>query len=274
VKNTVRQKLRRPVTLYDDLAPALLVESDGPIRIITMNKPEQLNSMSDDLHHAIAEVWHRLVSDDDARAVVLTGAGKAFCTGGYLPNFIRSNKDPVMRRRDIRQAERLSTAMLACELPIVAAVNGPAIGLGCSLAVMSDIVLIADDTYLADTHVNVGLVAGDGGVVTWPLLTSILKAKEYILLGDRIPAATAVELGLANRVVVKDQLIDEAMGLARRLADQPQQALRDTKRALNKHLQNAAQLVMGFALAAETESFGTDDVGRIAEEFLARKKSK
>ena len=179
-----------------------------------------------------------------------------------------------MRRHDIRQAERLAKAMIACDLPIVAAVNGPAIGLGCSLAVMSDVVLMADDAYMADTHVNVGLVAGDGGAVTWPLMTSLLKAKEYILLGDDIPAEKAVELGLANRVVPKDQLMDEALALAERLADKPQQALRDTKRALNMHLQHAADLVLSFALAAETESFGTDDVRRIAEEFSARRRKK
>jgi enoyl-CoA hydratase len=260
--------------LYDDLAPALLVEADGPIRTVTMNKPEQLNSMSDDLHTAIGEVWHRLRRDEGARAVVLTGAGRAFCTGGYLPNFIRSHEDPEARRRDIRQAEFVATAMMSCDLPIVAAVNGPAIGLGCSLAIMSDIVLIAEDTYMADTHVNVGLVAGDGGAVTMPLVTSLLRAKEYVLLGDNIPAATAVEVGLANRAVPGDRLMDEARRLADRLAAQPVQALRDTKRALNKHLQHAAELVMAFALAAETESFGTDDVGRIAQEFVARKKNK
>lgn len=260
--------------LYDDLAPALLVERDGPIRTVIMNKPEQLNSMSDDLHEAIGEVWHRLVRDGEAKAVILTGAGRAFCTGGYLPNFIRSNRDPVMRRRDIRQAERVATAMMSCDLPIVAAINGPAIGLGCSLAIMSDIVLIADDTYMADTHVNVGLVAGDGGAVTMPLVTSLLRAKEFILLGEDIPAAKAVEVGLANRAVPGDRLLDEARSLARRLAAQPEQALRDTKRALNKHLQHAADLVLAFALAAETESFGTDDVGRLAQEFLARKKTR
>jgi enoyl-CoA hydratase len=258
---------------YSEFAPHLLVESDGPIRIVTMNKPEQLNAMSDDLHHAIGEVWHKLDYDTDARAVVLTGAGRAFCTGGYFPNFVRSHEDPVARKRDIRHAERVARAMIECDLPIVAAVNGPAVGLGCSLAVMCDLVLIAEGAFMADTHVNVGLVAGDGGAVSWPLFMSLLKAKEYILLGDRIPAEEAVRLGLANRVVAPEVLMDQAMTLAHRLADQPVQAVRDTKRALNMHLQQAADLVLSFALAAETESFGTDDVGRIAQEFLARKKA-
>jgi enoyl-CoA hydratase len=256
---------------YDELAPALLVEEDGPLRVVTMNKPEQLNAMSDDLHQAMGQVWHLLAEDEDARAVILTGAGRAFCTGGYIPNFIRSNRDPAARRRSLRHAERVTRAMIDCDLPVIAAVNGLAIGLGCSLAVLSDIVLIADTAYMADTHVSVGLVAGDGGAVMWPLATSILKAKEHIFLGDQITPEQAVQLGLANRVVPAGQLMYEAKILGRRLAAQPQQALRDTKRALNRHLQAAADNVLSFGLAAESETFGSEDVRRIADDFVAKR---
>lgn len=259
---------------YSDLGPALKVSEHGSVRLVTMNKPEQLNSMSDDLHWAIGEVWSRLLADKEAKAVVLTGAGRAFSAGGYMPNFIRSYNDPVMRRKDIRHAERIARELIAFELPVVAAVNGPAIGLGCSLAVMSDIVLMADTAFMADTHVNVGLVAGDGGAVSWPLLMSLLKAKELIFLGERIDAATAVQIGLANRVVPASELLSEAMSLADRLAAQPAQAIRDTKRALNAHLRRAAADVLDFALAAETESFGTDDVKRIASEFMAKNETR
>lgn len=255
---------------YSEFAPALLVAEDGPVRVLTMNRPSDLNSFDDDLHRAMRRVWDALVDDEDAMAVVLTGAGRAFCSGGYLPNFARNHKDPVPRRRDIREAERLAKAMLACELPMVAAVNGPAVGLGCTLAVMCDIVVMADDTFMADPHVNVGLVAGDGGPLTWPFMMSLLKAKEYILLGDRIPAAEAERLGLANRLAPRDRVLDDALALAHRLAAQPVQALRDTKRALNLHLVNAANLILPFALAAESESFATEDVRRKAEEFMAK----
>jgi len=254
--------------VYDDLAPALLVEVDGPRRILSLNKPEQLNAMSDDLHHSVTEVWHRLAQDHEAKVVVLRANGRAFCSGGYLPNFVRDSIDPVSRRKGIREAERLARAMLACELPVVAAVNGPAIGLGCTLAVMSDLVVLADDAYLADSHVNVGLVAGDGGSVSWPLMIGMLRTKEYLLLGDQIPAEEALRIGLCNRVVAPDKLMDTALELADRLAAQPVQALRDTKRALNKHLQAAADLVLDFALAAEGESFASDDVRRIAQQFV------
>lgn len=254
--------------MYDDLAPALLVESEGPLRIVSLNKPEQLNAMSDDLHHAVTNFWHILATDYEASCVILRANGRAFCSGGYLPNFVRDSKDPVSRRRGIREAERLARAMIANEIPVVAAVNGPAVGLGCTLAVMSDLVVMADDAYLADSHVNVGLVAGDGGSVTWPIMIGMLRTKEYLLLGDQIPAEEALRIGLCNRVVPADKLMDEARSLADRLIAQPQQALRDTKRALNRHLAAAADLVLDFALAAEGESFASDDVRRIAQQFV------
>jgi enoyl-CoA hydratase len=254
--------------VYDDLAPALLVEVDGPLRIISLNKPEQLNAMSDDLHGAITEVWPRLAKDHDARAVILRANGRAFCSGGYLPNFVRDANDAEHRRKGIREAERLARGMIACELPVVAAVNGAAIGLGCTLAVNSDLVVMASDAYLADSHVNVGLVAGDGGAVSWPLMVGMLRAKEYLLLGDDISAEEALRIGLANRVVPPEQLMDTARELALRLAAQPVQAVRDTKRALNKHIQAAADLVLDFALGGEGESFATDDVRRIAQQFV------
>ncbi len=130
-----------------------------------------------------------------------------------------------------------------------------------------DIVLIAESTYIADTHVNIGLTAGDGGAATWPLLIGMLRAKEYLLTGERIPAKLAVEFGLANRVVPDDQLMGEAVALAHKLASLPPQSLQETKRALNLHLQQAAATVLPFALSAEAESFATPDIKATIEKF-------
>jgi enoyl-CoA hydratase len=237
-----------------------------------MNRPDDLNTFDGNLHRAMRTVWDMLIDDEEADAVVLTGAGRAFSAGGYMPDFIRNLTDIAARRRDIREAERLASAMIACELPVVAAVNGPAVGLGCSLAVMCDLVVMADTAFIADPHVSVGLVAGDGGAVTWPLMMGLLQAKEYILLGDRIPAAEAQRIGLANRVLPAAEVMPTALSLAHRLASQPRQALRDTKRALNLYLRQAANLVLNFALAAESECFGTEDVSRAANELLSRSK--
>lgn len=255
---------------YSSLGPSLLVTEEGPVRVLTMNRPDDLNSFDGSLHSAMRRVWDLLIDDEEADAVVLTGAGRAFSAGGYLPDFIRNRTDLKARRRDIREAERLATAMIACELPIVSAVNGPAVGLGCSLAVLADLVVMSADAYIADPHVSVGLVAGDGGAVTWPLMMSLLKAKEYILLGDRIPAAEAERIGLANRVVPADEVMPTALALAQRLAAQPRQALRDSKRALNQYLKQSANMILSFALAAESETFGTEEVGQFADKMLSR----
>jgi enoyl-CoA hydratase/carnithine racemase len=247
----------------------LLIETDGPVTILTMNNPEKRNAFSDDLHEAMQEVWSYLSADHSVRAVVLTGAGKAFSAGGDVPGFIRSYEDPDHRRLSLRGARRLMEAMAEFPKPVVAAVNGPAVGLGCSVAVTCDLVLIAESAFMADTHVSIGLVAGDGGAATWPLLMGFLKAKEYLLTGDRIPAAEAVALGLANRVVPDDQLMTEALALAHRLARQPAQAIQETKRAINLHLQAAIAMVAPFALSAEAESFATDDIKQTIDKFKA-----
>jgi enoyl-CoA hydratase len=247
--------------------PHLIVEQDGPVTTLTMNNPDMLNAFLDDMHEAMQEIWLHLAKDQSVRAVVLTGAGRAFSAGGNIPGFIRDYEDQEHRRISLRGAQRLMEAMAEFPKPVVAAVNGPAVGLGCSVAVGCDIVLIAESTYMADTHVNIGLVCGDGGAVAWPLLMSFLKAKEYLLLGDKIPAAECVNLGLANHVVPDDQLLDKAREYADRLAQQPKQAIQETKRALNLHLQEAIRLVAPFALSAEAESFGTEDLKATIDGF-------
>jgi enoyl-CoA hydratase/carnithine racemase len=247
--------------------PYLLVENDGPVAVITLNNPDMRNAFVDEMHDGLQEIWGWLSADHSVGSVVLTGAGKAFSAGGNVPGFIRSYEDPDHRRLSLRGARRLMDAMAEFPKPVVAAVNGPAVGLGCSVAVSCDIVLIAESAFLADTHVDIGLVCGDGGAVAWPLMMSFLKAKEYLLTGDRIPASEAVALGLANRVVPDGALMDEAMSLAHRLADKPRQAIQETKRALNLHLQSAISLVAPFALSAEAESFASDDVRKSIEKF-------
>src|ERR1700730_17779359 len=243
----------------------LKVESDGGVRIITLNDPDKLNAMTDPLHEALVDVWVHIMRDNDARVVVVTGAGRALSAGGNIPGFIKNVEDLEYRRGGMRNARMLTDHILGCHLPVIAAVNGPAVGLGCSLAMSSDIVLMSETAYLADTHVTIGLVAGDGGVVSWPFMTSLLKVKEYLFTGRRIPAHTAVEIGLAHRVVPADQLMSEA---------RPLQALQETKRALNLPLQAAALRVLPYALSAESESFSSPEIAETARKFAEKSASR
>lgn len=255
----------------EDLPPELTLERRGSIRILTLNRPDRLNSVNEPLHDALAGVWPLLAQDRDARAVVLTGAGDAFSAGGDISWFSDLSSDADLRRRTLDQGRKIIDELLRFPLPIVAAVNGPATGLGCSLAVMCDIVLMAEGAFYADPHVSVGLVAADGGAPAWPVLMSILKAKEYLYTGDRIPAEEAVRLGLANRVVPRDSLHDEALALAERLAGLPPQALQATKRTINLHMERAMRGLLEYAFAAEMDSFTTPEHQAAVARFTAKR---
>lgn len=240
-----------------DLPDELTVECDGPVRTVVINRPDDFNAVNKPLHWALANVWRQLSMDPEAAVVVLTGAGRAFSAGGDLDWITSFLDDPVARDESIREGAQIIEEVLRFPLPIIAAVNGPAVGLGCSVAMLSDIVLISESAYLADPHVAVGLVAGDGGAAFWPLLTPILRSREYLFTGDRIPAATAVELGLASRTVAPEDLRAEARKLADRLAGQPAEALRATKRVVNMYLSTALAGPMQAGFAAEVVSMQT-----------------
>lgn len=237
-----------------DLPPGLSIEGDGPVRVLRLDRPHKLNAITGAMHHALAGVWRQLRAAPDIRAVVLTGSGRAFSVGGDKQWFEDVASDASYRYDVVEDGRRIITEMASFACPVIAAVNGPAIGLGCSLAMMSDVVLMSEDAFFADPHAALGLVAADGGSLTWPLMMSLLRAKEFLFTGDRIDARTAERLGMANRIVSTGEALPEAIGLAERLAAQPQRALRDTKRALNIHLQRAVAGVIDFAFAAESES--------------------
>ena len=234
-----------------DLPAELTVEADGAVRTVVINRPAELNAVNQALHWALANVWRQLAADQAARVVILTGAGRTFCAGGDLGWITSFLDDPVARDESLREGAQIIEEMLRFPLPVIAAVNGAAVGLGCSLAVLCDIVLMSEAAHLADPHVTVGLVAGDGGAAFWPLLTPILRSREYLYTGDRIPAATAVELGLATRATAPQDLLPQARRLAERLAAQPADALRGTKRVLNMHLSQALSGAMQAGFAAE-----------------------
>ena len=234
------------------------VRADGPLRIVTLNRPDRLNAFNDELHSGVARLWGELNRDPDVRAVVLTGSGTAFSAGGDFDYIKALSEDPVLRAKTLADGREIVLGMARCRIPVVAAVNGPAVGLGCSLVSLSDVAYIAEDAFLSDPHVQVGLVAADGGPLTWPLHTSLMFAKEYALTGARITATRAVEMGLANHVAVDP--LAEAIACARRMADLPRQAVESTKRLLNIHLERAVLAVLDYANTAEDMSLQTDDL--------------
>jgi enoyl-CoA hydratase len=253
-----------------DLPGEILVTSDGPIRVITLNRPENLNATNHVLHAGLAGLWPQLDADEGARVAVLTGAGRAFSAGGDFSYIDELSKDPDLRHLSLTHGRQIVTGMVRCRVPIVAAVNGPAVGLGCSLVALSDIVFMGESAHLADPHVLLGLVAADGGPVVWPLLTSLQLAKEYALTGDRITAERAAAIGLANHVCADDEVMNEAMDCAQRIARLPQGAAEDTKRVLNIQMERAILAVLDYALAAEGRSFTSPELRANVDRMLKR----
>lgn len=255
---------------YSVLGDVIQVEADGPIRIIRLNRPEALNATNHDLHEALAALWPLLDRDLDARAAVLTGNGRAFSAGGdfnYLDDLVN---DQDLRRVTLSSGRAIVSGMIRCRIPVVAAVNGPAVGLGCSLVAMSDVAIMAETAYLSDPHVAIGLVAADGGPITWPMLTSLMLAKEYAFTGDKISAERAAQIGLVNHVVPDGEVFDRAVAMAHRIAKQPRGAVEDTKRILNLQLERIVLGTVDYALSAEGRSFDSPELRANIDRFLKR----
>lgn len=237
----------------------LEVSGDGPVRTVRMTRPEQRNAIDRELHGSLTNVWAELALDTSVRAVVLCGAGGTFSAGGDAEWLHAVAVDHVERARSLAEAKRLVGEMLRFPQPIVAAVSGAAVGLGSSLASLCDLVVMGESSFFADPHVALGVVAGDGAVATWPSLISLMRAKEFLYTGARIPAQQALEIGLACRVVPDDAVETEAMELALRLAAMPAAALQATKRALNMQVERASIGVLDYACASEAETFTLPD---------------
>ena len=241
------------------MSEPISVTWQGPIALVTLNRPEALNAASAELHNAVTHVWEGLAADPGLRSVVLTGAGQAFSAGGDLNLLQGMVDDPRLRAEVLAEAAVLVQAVAAFPVPIVAAVNGPAVGLGCSLASLCDLVVIEEQAFFSDPHVSLGLAAADGAVFTWPAQMSLQRVKEFVFLGRRINAPEALALGLVNEVVPTGKSVEKALELAGKLAKLPPQALRETKAMLNAPLRDRLAAAAGDAFRHESDSFDTTE---------------
>lgn len=252
----------------------LKLERRGAVLTIALSNPTSRNSVDGVMHAELPRVFRRLAADDTIGAVVLTGdpAGAAFCAGGDLiwTEKLRGSGDDYAKV--LREGAEIVHAMIEAPQPIISMINGPAVGLGATLALMADVAYAADEAIIADKHVSIGVSAGDGGSVIWPLLIGPSRAKEYLMTGDPITGAKAAEIGLINHAVPADQLHERAHAFAERLADGPRLAIEMTKRSVNMFVKMVTNQILDASIALEGLTFRTDNHVEAVRAFLAKEK--
>lgn len=245
----------------------------GRILTLTMNRPEQLNAVNAAMHTELAQVFIDAARDPESDIVVLTGAGRAFCAGGDIEWMQDAIYDPTSFERTAIEGKQIVYSLLDCEKPIIAKVNGHAIGLGATMALFCDVIFAAEHTKIADPHVRVGLVAGDGGAVIWPQLVGYAKAKELLMTGDTVTAPEAQSMGLINYAVPAAELDQTVDAFANRLAAGATQAIRWTKTAANIGLKQLAHSIMDTGIAYELVSNRSDDHQEAVAAFREKRKA-
>ncbi len=211
--------------------PSLLAERDGAVAVLRLNRPETLNALDAELVERLGSELARAAGDPGVRALVLTGSGGAFCSGADLKQALANLDSGVLLAERLAPFQACIRAIADAGQPVIAAVGGAAVGFGCDLALACDLRVLSVDGYLQEKFVGIGLMPDGGGTYHLPRLVGPGRALELLLLGEKIGAERALELGLANRVVPSSDLMTEAVALARRLAEGPPLALREIKLA-------------------------------------------
>ena len=242
---------------YDGYSSIRFERLGNVLKVTLANPRNELNAVDGQMHDELRRLFEELKTESDARAVLLTGAGRAFSAGGDFNWMTTIGSDGLYELR--REGKQIVWNLLDVELPIVAAVNGPAIGLGATLALLCDVIFMAESATLADPHVRVGIVAGDGGAVVWPLVLGPALAKRYLMTGDTVGAADAERLGLAAAAVPAGELEERALAFARKLAEGAPLAVRYTKLAVNQLVKQALATAFDYSTALELVTFVSAD---------------
>ena len=237
----------------------IIVETDGPVATIRLNRPDRLNAVSLELYRALAVALRKASRDRSIRALVLTGTGRAFCVGADLKAHASEKRAAEWRAAYVRAAQRAAWTLHTCPKPVVAAVNGHAIGAGLELAVSCDLIVLADGAKLRFPEAALGTFVGGG--VTYALAQRVggTRARELLLLGDFFTPVQAFEMGLANRVVPADRVVMEARGLAERLARNAPVSLEHLKNLLHRAPQVGLRATMALEAKALIDCMSTRD---------------
>ena len=254
-------------------APTVLYEVADHVAVITLNRPEQRNALNWDAYDRLEKALRRAVADPDARCVIITGADPAFCSGDDVreimagPRAVSADTTPVVRHRPTPAA----MAALECDKPLIAAVNGAAVGWGMELALYADIRLCSEKARFAELFIKRGLVCDVGGFYRLPSIVGPAKAAELLFTGDVIDATEALRIGLVSEVTPHDQLMDRARALAARIAVNPPLALRYMKEGLRRGTYGDPRELGGWAIETIRALMKTEDHREGVASFLEKR---
>jgi enoyl-CoA hydratase/carnithine racemase len=260
------------------MADPLLLEIDGPVATLTINRPEARNPLGEEGDGALFEKQCGAINaNHDVRCVILTGAGKAFSAGGNV-KAMREKAGPFAGSTvDIRNAyrtniHRIVRSVWGLEVPVIAAVNGPAIGLGNDVACMADIRIASEGAVMGATFLKLGLVPGDGGAWLLPRVLGWARASELLFSGRTVNAQEALEWGLVSRVVPDGRLMEETRALAAEIAAQPPHALRMTKRLMREGIGASFEAIMDMSASMQALAHHTEDHMEALDAFFEKRK--
>jgi len=257
----------------DNYQTMLIDKRDDGIAVVTLNRPERLNAVNTQMHHELSRFARDADADRDVRVVVLAGNGRAFCAGGDFGGGDAGGPAGGSGGGiTLEEGRQIVDNLLEMQKPIVSAVQGYAMGLGATVSLLCDVVVAGPKTVFADTHVKLGIGAGDGGAVIWPLLMGVNRAKWFLMTGERVTGNDLYEMGLVNFLVDDDAaILDTAMEKATQLVNGPQQAIIASKVPINQFIRSVSNLVLPLSLSMEGATMRSSDAKEAARAFVEKR---
>jgi enoyl-CoA hydratase len=256
----------------------LKIEVADKVATVTLNRPEARNAINQRLIRELRTIWDDLADDMSVNAVLVTGAGKFFSVGGDVKAMSERPGGDVLEEGEVHDpmiSRRLVNRLLELDKPIICAINGDAIGLAATIALLCDVTVASESARIGDTHVSrVGLVAGDGGTVIWPLLVGVSKAKEFLMRGTLLTGKEAERIGLVNHVAAPEEVVAKARAIAVELAHGPTWAIRWTKLSINQIIKDRVNHLLEASMALEQVTFETADHKEATRAFAEKRKPK
>lgn len=247
----------------------ILVEQQKNVLIVRLNAPEKRNALIVEMRQELLHALEQAEQNENVRCIVLTGKGKAFSAGGDLSSL--KELKPLEGRKRLQSSHPLIMKLLEIEKPIIAAVNGAAAGAGFSLTLLCDLIIASEQAFFVQSFVNVGLIPDFAALHFLPALVGVHKAKELMFLGEKISAAEAQQIGIVNRVVPADSLLNEAITLAEKLAEKAPISIGLTKKIMNQHLNRDVKVLLELEAQGQEICFQTEDFQEGARAFFEKR---